>query len=148
QGLKGDLGPQGSQGLKGDKGDRGPQGLSLFPVSSTNVTDGSTVCLLSTGGATSVTVVRTGSAGSFRIVVSEGAIDDCPYSATWDIVTGETLTVGAVNDVAISLVPKTIDVGTSRRFTMMFRFGSKWAKLELFRQNSLDVNWYGFVSNN
>ncbi|MGB2869505.1 MAG: hypothetical protein WBD36_13705 [Bacteroidota bacterium] len=160
QGLKGDKGDpgtqgvQGTQGLKGDKGDKGdvgPHGLNLVPIGSTDFSDGTTVVSLSTGsglGTSSVTIARTGAAGSFRVTVSENAIDVCPYSAQWYVDTGGSLVLGASNDIATSLTPKIIDVGTSPKLSMLFRFGSRWAKLELFRQSSSDVNWYGFVSNN
>ena len=155
QGLKGDKGDTGSQGLKGDKGDKGDgsgKGSAGFdPISSTVATEGTTVfAIKATSGPSTddARLVRTGSASAFRLEIPVNPALSASYSVQWFSGNGDGSSVEAHYGTASYGVPQQFSVGGAHRFSIMFKVGSQFAKVDLYRSSPEDGNWYGFSSNN
>ena len=142
QGPQGSTGPQGAQGPKGDGGPQGP--LSSLPVESSVLTDGSEVFKLSGQGNDHLSIVRTGSANTFRLVVGAQSSLTVQYNV-WFENTGANGTVDIAMDSLTAASPKTIDVSNANRYSVFVRLGSNWARVELFRQALTEIAWYGFA---
>jgi hypothetical protein len=161
QGLKGDkgdrgdsgaIGPQGLKGDKGDKGDQGSQGTKgdPNPISSAVVTDGAIVFSLTskTGNPTvQLKLVRTGIVGSLRLEVPAGVGLTAAYSALWYIGNGTGIVEAHYGSV-VSGSTATFEVGNAHQFSVMVRVSDQWAKIDLFRETTTDINWYGFSTTN
>jgi hypothetical protein len=165
KGDPGDQGPQGLKGDKGDKGDTGPQGLQgpqgtqgppglqgpkgdqgapvYESITSTDQSSGSVVYnLVSESGVPSdnIRLVRTGAANEFELKIPTSQSLTGTYAAWWQG-TGVTTANGSV-DVSTS---KTFSLENAIHFSVMVKISNKWAKIDLFRGNSADTNWYGFA---
>jgi hypothetical protein len=158
QGLKGDKGDRGDsgaigpQGLKGDKGDQGSQGTKgdPNPISSAVVTDGAIVFSLTskTGNPTvQLKLVRTGIVGSLRLEVPAGVGLTAAYSALWYLGNGTGIVEAHYGSV-VSGSTATFEVGNAHQFSVMVRVSDQWAKIDLFRETTIDINWYGFSTTN
>jgi hypothetical protein len=151
QGPKGDVGFQGSKGDKGDKGDPGVQGSkgdkgdkgNSGAFASTGNADGTLVYSIS-----DIKLVRTGGANGFRLENSSNPSLTSAYSATWFSGNNGPSQVGAHRGTVSFGSAATFDVGNAHRVSIMFKVDNVWAKIDLFRENTTDSEWYGFSVSN
>jgi hypothetical protein len=140
QGLKGDVGSQGgtgSQGVKGDKGDRG-----VNPLSSTVLTDGSIVFELNP--LNQMKLVRTGVIGTLRLENNTSPALNLTYSAFWHTTNAVGTSTGTVSGGALVV----FDLGLAYQFSIMFKVGDQWGKIDLFRADLAATDWYGSWTSN